>query len=179
MIITISGFPASGKTVVARLISQKLNMNHYSIGDIMRKIALDKGISIHDLMEIRKKDKNTDKMVDEYQEKLGKKEDNFVIDGRMSFHFIPNSFKVFFTVDLNVGAERLLKDKNRKGEKGYKTLKEAIESIKKRIEEDSKIYKRYYGIDYTSKSNYDLILDTTNLTIEEVADSVIKAIPRS
>lgn len=178
MIITIGGLPASGKSVVAERLSERLGMKHYSAGGIMRKLALEKGITLDRLKSLRWKSRKIDKEVDEYQAKLGREEDNFIIDGRTSFHFIPNSFKVFFTVRLKVAAERLLKDKGRKGESRYKTVEGAMEGIRKRMEDDRKIYKEYYGIDCTDASNYDAVIDTSDLAIGEVVDEVVKALQR-
>ena len=52
MIITISGKAGSGKSTVAKSISQKLNLRHYSIGDLMRAMAREKKISLLELNKL-------------------------------------------------------------------------------------------------------------------------------
>ena len=46
MIITISGKAGSGKSTVAKELAKQLNLQHFSIGDIMRKMAKEKNISV-------------------------------------------------------------------------------------------------------------------------------------
>ena len=52
MRITISGKAGSGKSTVAKLLSEKLNLRHYSIGDLMRAIADEKGLNLLELNKI-------------------------------------------------------------------------------------------------------------------------------
>ncbi len=40
MIITIAGMPGSGKTTVAKILADKLNLKRYSMGDLRGKMAL-------------------------------------------------------------------------------------------------------------------------------------------
>ena len=116
MIITISGMPGSGKTTVAKLLAKRLGYEHYSMGDLRGKMAMERGISIDELNKLGEKESWTDKEADDYQKKLGETEDNFVTDGRTGFHFIPHSRKIFLKVDLRIGAERI---KERARELGY------------------------------------------------------------
>ncbi|MFH1364907.1 MAG: AAA family ATPase, partial [Candidatus Aenigmatarchaeota archaeon] len=89
MIISICGISGSGKSTISKLLAERLGYKHYSIGEIRRKMAVDRGMTLAELNKLGEKEDFTDKEVDKFQEELGKKEDNFVIDGRTSFHFIP------------------------------------------------------------------------------------------
>ena len=167
MIITISGKAGSGKSTVAKEFAKKLGIKHYSVGDLMRNMAEEKGISLLELGKIAEKDKKIDSELDKRQIELGKKEKNFVIDGRLTAFFMPKAdLKVFLDCDDKIRAERILKNE-RKDEKS-KNLKEAIKKINKREESERKRYKKYYNIDYCNKELYDLVIDTTFLTVEEV-----------
>ena len=175
MIITISGKPGSGKSTVANIISDKLKLNNYSIGDLRGSMALDMGITIDDLNKVGEKDEFTDKEADEYQEKLGKEKDNFVIDGRLSYYFIPHSVRIFLDVDITVGAQRIFSIR-REDEKDEKSIEELKKRLAKRVKSDHKRYQKYYGINFESKENFDLIIDTTNISPEKTADKIIKFI---
>ena len=107
MIITISGWPGSGKTTVGKLLARKLNYKFYSMGNLRGKTALEKNLTIDQLNKIGEDESWTDKDVDEYQKKLGEKEDNLIVEGRLSFHFIPKSLKIFLKVDQIIGAARI------------------------------------------------------------------------
>ena len=172
MIITISGKAGSGKSTIAKLLAKKLKLKHYSIGDLMRQIAKKKNISLLELSKSAEKNKSIDKELDKKQIGLSK-EDNFVIDGRLTAFFIPNAdFKIFLDCKDNVRAERILKDK-RAAEKS-RDISETIKKIKKREESERKRYKEYYNVDYYNKKLYDYIIDTTNLSINEVLNKIIK-----
>ena len=172
MIITISGKAGSGKSTIAKLLAKKLSLKHYSIGDLMRQMAKEKGISLLELSELAEKDESIDKELDEKQIELGKKEKNFVIDGRLTAFFIPKAdFKIFLECDDKVRAERILKDE-RETEKS-KDINETIKKIKRREESERKRYKEYYKVDYYKKELYDDIIDTTNLSVGEVLYKVL------
>ncbi len=174
MIISISGKPGSGKSSVGKIIAEKLNMEYYDMGHFRRQIAKKRGITINELNKIGEKDFSTDKEADDFIVEKAKQEDNFVIVSRTAFHFIPKSFKVFVDVDLHTGAERIFKH-SREQEK-YKDFQHSKQSIEKRDLCDSKRYKKYYNIDVFDLSNYDLVIDTTNLTIEQTAEKIIEKI---
>ena len=170
MIITISGIAGSGKSTVAKLLAKRLNLKHYSTGDFMREIAEKKGISLLELSKLAEKDQSTDIELDERQKNLGKTQDNFVIDARLGFHFIPNSIKVFLEVDLNEAAKRIF-DEKRQHEQ-YKDIQESIEKIKTRIKSEEWRYKEYYNLNYQDKKHYDIMIDTTDITPQEVVNRI-------
>ncbi len=182
MIITISGMPGSGKSSVGKLLAKKLEMKRYYMGGMRREMARERGMSLAELNELGEKEEWTDKEVDDYQKKLGEKEDNFIIEGRTSFFLIPESIKVFLEVDERTGAERILKDLKETGDKRNEGVEERLEeverSMKQRIESDVKRYKKYYNVDITDRNHYDLIIDTTDLSVEQVVEKIIEFIEK-
>ena len=171
MIITISGKAGSGKSTVAKAIAKEFKLKHYSIGDLMRKMAKERGISLLELGKKAEKDKNIDKELDKKQIELGKKEKNFVIDGRLTAFFIKKvDVKIFLDCDDWIRAKRILKDK-RSHEKG-KNMEEITRDIGKREESEMKRYKKYYKVDYCDKKLYDMVIDTSFTTVKEVVDDI-------
>ena len=172
MRIAISGKAGSGKSTVSKSLAEKLNLKHYSIGDLMRAMAVEKGMNLLELNKLAEKDKSIDFELDNRLKELGKAKDNFVVDGRLTSFFIPDAeVRVFLKTDDKVRAERILKDK-RQQEKS-KSLKGTVTSIKKREESEKKRYKKYYGVDYTDKKLYNFVIDTTKLTPSEVVEKII------
>ena len=178
MIISFSGPGGSGKSTVARMLAEKLGWTHYYIGGIRRQKAKARGMTLAEYNKLGEIDPSTDLEVDQYQEELGKKEDNFIIEGRTSWYFIPHSFKIYLDISLEEGAKRVFKSlgrkNNRNEDKNIETLKDAIKSVKKRMESDKKRYKKYFNIDVYNSNNYDLVVDTTVLNIEQVFDRVYR-----
>lgn len=185
MIISISGVPGSGKTSVGKILAQKLGYNFYSVGGLRGKMAMERGISIDELNRIGEKDHTTDTSVDDYQRELGTKEDNFVIEGRLSWHFIPNSFKIFLDCDPDESARRIFEGqraragKERSDEKIYASVEEARKILDDRVASDVLRYQKYYSLDYRSPEHYDLVLDTTKMAgPEETAEKILAALPK-
>lgn len=182
MIITITGLPGSGKTTVIKQLSELLGVPWYSVGNLRGKMAEDRGMTIDELNTLGETEAFTDNEVDAYQKHLGESGESFVIDGRLSWYFIPNSFKIFLDVDPDVGAKRIF-DASKKGErndeKTYSSVEEVKQFIAERVASDVRRYQKYYGIDFLDRSNYDLVLNTTNLTTEEEVRIILEKIPKS
>jgi len=180
MIITISGKAGSGKSTAAKQLAKQLNLKHYSIGDLMRQIAKERNISLSELSKLAEKDKTIDTELDERQMELReeeREEDEFVIDGRLTAHFIPNAdVKVFLDCDDGIRAERILKDERK--DESSKDITEVRKEIKEREDSERKRYKQYYDVDYYNKKLYNLIIDTTNLGVGEVVDEITKAVSK-
>ena len=183
MIITISGLPGSGKTSVAKLLAKKLKMKRYYIGEMRRKIARKKGMTLDELNKLGESEEWTDREVDDYQKVLGRKEDNFIIEGRTSFFLIPHSIKIFLDVDIRTGAQRIFNAIKKDGamernEGDFQNVDEAENAINERIKSDRMRYKKYYGIDFLDKSNYDIVIDTTKLEIVQVVERLMQEIDK-
>lgn len=178
MIITISGMPGSGKTTVGRIIAEKLNYNFFSMGELRGKIALDRGLTLDELNHLGETDKTTDTTIDEYQKKLGQENDNFVIEGRLSWFFIPNSYKIFLDCDSKTAADRLIKSREQRPDESLPSDPEKVRSIiEKRVQSDIKRYLTFYNLDYKDPKHYDLVLDTAELkNANQTADLVLKAL---
>ena len=175
MIITISGKAGSGKSTIAKMLSKKLKLRHYSVGDVMRKMYYEKEITLLELNKLAEKDKAIDLELDSRLKKLGKTEDNFVIDGRLTAFFIPHAnARIFLDADDKVRAQRILKDK-RHHEKS-ESLKEMLSSIETREKSEKKRYKKYYNVSYTDRKLYNCIIDTTKLSPNRVVERIIKFI---
>ena len=176
MIITISGQAGSGKSTVARLLSRKLSLQHYSMGDLRRKMAEERTMTLAELNKLGETQDFTDREVDEYQRKLGEEQDGFVVDGRTSWYFIPGSVKVYLDARLADRAKRVFQDE-RSTEK-FASLRDTETALEEREKSDGKRYRTYYGIDVYDKSHYDIVVDTTGLDPDRVAETIIEFIKR-
>ncbi len=177
MIITITGALGSGKSTVAKAIASELSYKHYSTGDFMRQMAKDKGISLLDLTKIADTDRSVDDELDNWQIKLGKEEDDFVIDGRLSWHFIPNSIKIFLGVTEEEGAQRIF-DQKRSHEADNSDYDKTLENIKIRKTSEQARYLKLYNVDLYDLSGYDIIIDTSGVPAEEVIKKVLEGITK-
>ena len=176
MIISISGLPGSGKSTIAKMLAVKYGWERIYSGAILRKMAENKGITILDLMKEAETDSSIDEEVDNFVADLGRSKDNFIIESRTAFHFIPDSFKVFVKVDLNEGAKRIFKDldkEERANEEKASSANELANKLRERVEVDRRRYLKYYGVDFTQESNYDLVVDSSEITADEVLEKIV------
>ena len=95
-----------------------------------------------------------------------RKGDKLIFDSRMAWHFVPGAFKVFVTVDPRVAAERVMKDP-RPGEPA-----EDVDELCAELVERSKVeqarFQYLYGVDYYDYKNFDLVVDSSSRTPDEV-----------
>ena len=173
MIISITGKPCSGKGTVGKIFCNKYNFKYMCTGDMFREIGEQMGYK--DILSFNSDThiiKSIDEMVDNRTKEIGQSQlqENIVFDSRLAWHFIPQSFKVFIDVDLDIAAERLL-DAKRNSEE-VKNIKEARRSLKKRWDTENTRYNELYNIDNTNLNNYNLVIDSSNFTPEEIADMI-------
>jgi cytidylate kinase len=177
MKITIAGLPGSGKTTVAKMIAKRLNCGHYSIGDLRGEIAAKHDMSLAELNEVGLREEWPHKEADDFLKELGEAAGNLVIDTWMGFHFIPDSFKVFISVDAESAAKRIFGDLVNRSDEDYDSVEEVKEGVRKRVEVSDQAYQKYYNVSFLDQSHYDLILDSTDKSAEEIMDIILDSIP--
>lgn len=180
MIISISGNHGSGKSTIAQMLAEKLSWPRYYMGGLRRQAAKDMGLTLAEYNKLGESDPQTDLAVDKYQEELGRTKDNFIIEGRTSWYFIPHSLKIYLDVDDQEAARRILKDLKSKGRKGARneadglnSVEAVLKSLKERKKSDKKRYKKYFDINPYLKKHYDFYLDTSNLSLKQVFKAVL------
>lgn len=176
MIISFSGNPGAGKSTIAKMLAEKLNWPRYYIGAIRRQKAAKHGMTLAEYNQFGESDPTTDEEVDEYQKNLGATKDNFIIEGRTSWYFIPHSFKIFLAVSREEGAKRVFKQlqssQKRNEDHGLNDITAVIKSHQARKISDDLRYKQYFNINVYDQKNYDLVIDTTHTSIKEIFDKI-------
>lgn len=176
MKITITGALHSGKSTIAKAISEALDYTYFSVGELQRKLAVEKGMSITEYNKYML-DNNLDHEVDNRTAEIGRENENFIFDARLAWNFIPDSFKIYLKVELDVAVERAMKNERGKSEK-YASEQEAKMNIIERRRLENSRFKDIYGIDIDKESNYDLVIDTSHISMEEVIKIAIESIKR-
>lgn len=174
MHIAITGNLGSGKSTVAIKISEKLGFEIYSTGTVQRSAAEKMGITTLELNQRMMTDPSFDHVIDDAVTRISLEKDNIIFDSRMAWHFAHNAFRVFIKVDIDEAARRV-KEANRGNVESFATVEEAKASITERGNLERERFLAIYGVDYSDKNNYDLVVDSTEHTADEVADIVIAA----
>ena len=173
MFITIAGDLGSGKSSVGKIVAKKLNYEFLSVGGLMRELAQEEGLSIVEFSKKAETDGGKiDELLDKKQQELGKQKDKVIFDARLGWYFIPKSLKIYLKVDIDVSAQRIFNDA-RESEKENQNIETTKQKILERKQSEKQRYKKYYGIDFDAPQHFDIIIDTTKKTIEEVAQIII------
>lgn len=173
--ISITGDLGSGKSTVCHYLKEKFGLNVYSIGLIQRALAQKYNMDIYSFNKYMESHTEIDEEIDTELARIGKRNENMVLDSRMAWHFVPDSFKVYLAVQLDEAVKRIMKA-CRGNVESYDSVDEAKSKIVARKNSENTRYINKYGVDCSNYGNYDLILDTTLLSPEQVAREIMSHI---
>lgn len=173
MNITITGNLGAGKSSVCKEF-EKQGFTIITGGSIFRDIAQEMGISVEELN--RKVNageiKGIDNKIDTRTTELSKQMDNVVFDSRLAWNFAAESFKVFLIIDPQIAAERVYQGNDRNAEH-YASLDDAVKGLKRRADLEQERFLDMYNIDYYDASNYDLIIESSYATPQQIAKEIL------
>jgi CMP/dCMP kinase len=170
--VALSGELGSGKSEVSSRLARALGARRVSTGEAQRSIAHQRGISTLELNRLAEIDQTIDDEIDGVFRSLASTPDPLVVDSRLAWHFLPRSYKVHLVVDPRTGASRVL-NRTRTNAEHYESLDLALEGMAHRVESERRRFLELYGVDIFRLSNYDLVVDTTQASPEEVTDAVL------
>lgn len=175
MLISITGRLGSGKSTVCNIMKEKYGFEIYSTGTINREFARRLGISTLELNKRLNEDPSLDHEIDGTVTKLSqeRKDDKLIFDSRMAWHFAKDTFKIFLTIDPMEAARRVMKDQ-RGAEERYADVNEACEKLVERSRVERDRFVDIYGVDYYDYNNFNIVVDTTSRTPEEVVAIIME-----
>ena len=173
-IISLGGELASGKGTTSRVLMKRLNYGIYRNGDYFRELAKNMNMDVTTFNIYVENHPEIDRQIENSAAEYAKTHDNFIIDARLGWYAVPESFKVYLKVDLDVAARRAFFDEARKDSEKFNTLEEQKADIQKRYKLENERYWQLYQVRKEDESNYDLVIDTTELTGEETSDIIEK-----
>jgi cytidylate kinase len=168
MIVTVSGAPGTGTTSLARGMAAELGIKWVNSGELFRKIASDKNVSVKDLNRQAERSPEIDYLIDDAQKAMAR-EGSGIFEGRLSGHLLSADLKVLLKADLKVRASRIA---NRES----KLVEDSIQETRFREESEARRYKKYYNIDMGDFSVYDLVVDTGKLNEKTTLGIVLAAV---
>lgn len=169
--ITLSGELGSGKSTVANYLISKMPFKIVSAGLLFRQLAAKHGMSAKEFNEFIENDPKYDHYVDDTMAELGRTDEKIIFDSRMAWHFVPSSFKIYLYVDVDTATERIFNDTGRVSE-SYSDKATARQEIIDRRKSELLRYQNFYHCNLDDYSNYDLIVDTSYATKDEVNELI-------
>ena len=176
MQISITGKLGSGKSTVCNMIRDRYDYEIFSTGAIQREVAREMGISTLELNKRMKQDHSLDTRIDEATTRLSRerRDCRLIFDSRMAWHFAEDTFKIFLTVDPTVAAQRVMANP-RDSEERYRSVEEARDKLVERSRVEQSRFRELYGVDYCDYGNYNLVVDSSARTPEEIVDIIWEA----
>ncbi len=175
-IITISGKPGSGKSSTADKVAEMLSYTRHSSGDMVRAVLSKSRLTLAEYNEKAKSDHALDDRVDDMLRALRDKSD-IVVDSRLGFYWIPESFKVYLDLDMEVATVRIYKDavsntaRSGAGE-GTASLADVTNQVRDRMEAERARFRTLYHVDPYNLAHFDLVIDTSRHSPQTVALTV-------
>jgi CMP/dCMP kinase len=178
-IITISGKPGSGKSSTADRVAELLSYTRHSSGDMVRQILKRQKMTLEEYNAQAQTDHDLDARVDEALRSLREKED-IIVDSRLGFYWIPESFKVYLDLDIDLATARIFKDAvtntSRSGAGTSNTsLSTVSRQVRGRMQTEQSRFKKLYGVDPYDTSHFDFVLDTSRQNVQSVAIAIFDA----
>lgn len=173
--ITITGSLGSGKSTIAKMLAECFHFDTYSTGNAQRQIAAKHNMTTLELNKLADQEAWVDQEIDGVFKDLNASDKNYVVDSRLAWHFMPDSFKVKLIVSPTVAADRIFNDKKRNGENTYATPTDALNVLLARRASEVERFKKTYGVDIEDDRHFDFVLDTSDLTPEQVCNRICDA----
>ncbi|MET1124726.1 MAG: (d)CMP kinase [Archaeoglobaceae archaeon] len=170
MRVAISGPPGSGTTTAAKLLAERFNLKLVSAGEIFRKLAEQRGMTLEEFGKYAEQNPEVDILIDKTQKEIAEREDDIVVEGRLSGYFVRNAdLRVYLYADAEVRYERIARREK-------KSLEAAREETRRREEVERKRYRKFYGVDPEDLRIYDLAINSAKFEPEEIVEIVARAL---
>lgn len=168
-VITLTGEVCSGKSTIAKALLQRLpDWEQANTGEKFRQICAARGISIQEVSSLPD---DVHREVDNWQRSLAATESNMIIEGRLAGWLardMEHVFRVYCYSDLNTRLQRYM-------QREHVSEQRAREDIDYRDRNDVLKYQRMYNLpDYRDPAFYNLQLDTSHQSAEELAQIIVE-----
>ena len=170
VLITVGGPPGSGTSTLCRLLMERTNLRYIYAGQLFRDQAMERGMTLMEFSTLCLEDPSIDRKLDDVMLEEARAGEA-ILEGRMIGPLCAKnaiaSLKVYVDADPVERARRVM-------ERDGGTLEDVVRTMEMREDLEKKRYVRYYGIDPTDTSWYDIVIDSTHHRPEQVLEIVMK-----
>jgi len=158
-LITISGPPGCGTTTAANALAETYGLEHVSGGDIFRRVADERGLTLAELTTLAEEDDSIDRELDDRLEAIAKAHTSgerecagagLILESRLAGWLSDDvaDLRVYLDAPAEVRVSRI----------GGRT--ETAAELVERERSEGQRYLDYYDIDVQNRSIYDVVLNT-------------------
>ncbi len=175
MKIAISGKSGCGNSTVTARVAGRLGYER--INYTFKDMAAEQGVSFEELCEMAEHDTRWDLQLDRRQVEMAR-EGNTVLGSRLAIWILDDAdLRVYLDAPPHVRAKRI-RNRNAEAGQGPVDCRTVLEQTVERDRRDHERYLRLYGINNDDFGFADLIIDTTDLGPDDVADLIVTAAER-
>ena len=180
IVICISGMAGTGKSTLSKKLAEKYTLKCFSGGDALKELANAEGYDasrqgwwespeglnfLNERIRNPKFDQAVDSKLLEYAQ-----QGNVLLDSWTMPWLLKGGFKIWLMASIEKRAARV-------AERDKITIGEAFEVLKEKEERTKSIYKTLYGFSLGEDfAPFDLVLDTDNLSADEVFEVLCRVI---
>jgi cytidylate kinase len=170
LVVTIGGPHGTGKSTYAKMIAKQLKLRYISAGKMFRDLAKEKGLSLEELSRQAAESPEIDNLIDE-RSAVEAAKGNAVIEGQLAAWMAKDSAHV--RIYVRASDEARIGRIARRDHLDYETARtQTVE--REKIQRDR--YKRYYGINIDDLTPYNIIVDTTDRSVESTSAELMSKI---
>ncbi|HIH01570.1 TPA: AAA family ATPase [Thermoplasmata archaeon] len=170
MRIAVSGPPGSGKTTVSEIVARRMGYRLVLVGQIFREMASERKVDLGTFGRFAEEDETIDRELDARMVAIARESQDIVIEGRLAGALMRKFEIEALTVHVDAAEDvRSLRIAGREDRPVEQVLKE----MQVRERSEKKRYLAYYGIDPSNRMMYDLWIDSSVNSAEEVAEAIV------
>ena len=175
MNISFAGLHGTGKSTIARKLAEHFGFEFYSTGMAFRALAKENGMDLEEFSRYAENRPEIDKKLDAKILNLAQTDTNYIFEGQLPTFMLGDyrDFSILLTCEDNLRLSRMAVRDGR-------SVEDQRQETLVREESERQRFIELYDIDvldpHTILQTFDLILDTTHLSIETVFNVCLHAL---
>jgi cytidylate kinase len=169
-VITVSGPHGTGKSTYARVLAEDLGLRYVCAGELFRELAKERGMSLESFSRYAANNPEVDHLIDE-RTRTEAKNGGVVIDAQLGAWMVRDQADLKLLL-IASDAVRF----NRIAQRDHVSFEFARNETFAREEIQRLRYKKYYGIDVSDLSIYNLKIDTGLHSIDFTRKIILDAV---
>lgn len=169
-LVAVAGLPGTGTTTVCRLLSARMDLPHVYAGQFFRAMAKEHSMDLVQFGEYAEKHPEVDQQLDARMIEVARNR-GVILEGRMSAWQLEKAesggLKVLLEAPEPVRAKRVA---NREG---IADVEAVMVENRHREASEAKRYREYYGYDPNDPRHYDMVIDSSDKTPEQIVELII------
>lgn len=170
-LIAVAGAPGTGTTTLCKLLSDRTGMVHVYAGQVFRQLAAEHHMEVTAFNRHAEQHPEIDIELDQRMIEVAKK-GGCILEGRMvawqlQKAHVHDALRVLLEAPEEVRAARVAK------REGVPDFHKVLMDNRHREASEAKRFREFYGFDPNDPRHYDLVVDSSGSTPEEIADLVM------